>query len=77
MRVTRNCRDIILAAAKHWIRMLDGGYAFRACNVQDYVWGTEIMACKERGETRSGKPRFHGDIAAAIRSLEKENIGER
>lgn len=54
--------------------MLPGGYRFRAGNVQQYVWGTEILACKERGETRSGKPRFYGDVASAIRSLEKENI---
>jgi len=54
--------------------MLPGGYPFRVGNVQEYVWGTEILACKERGQTRSGKPRFHGDVAAAIRSLQKENI---
>jgi hypothetical protein len=69
IRTPRDCRDIIMAAAKHWIRMTPGGYLFRAYNVQEYVWGTEILACKERGETRSGKPRFHADVAAAIPCL--------
>jgi len=38
----RDFRDIIVAAAKHWMRMLPGGYPFRAGNVQEYVWGTDM-----------------------------------
>lgn len=38
----RDFRDILVAAAKHWMRMLLRGYPFRAGNVQEYVWGTDM-----------------------------------
>src|SRR5689334_10909710 len=75
---TRNdCRSIIIEAAKNWVSLMPGGLVFRARNVQEHVWGTQILACKERGNTLSGKPRFHADVSAAIRQLEKDNVVQK
>jgi hypothetical protein len=47
---------------------------FRAGHVREHVIGTQILACKGRGATRSGKPRFHADVLAALRQLEMDNV---
>lgn len=67
-------RSIIIDAAKRWIWLMKGGFLFRTRDVQEHVMGTQILACKDRGYTLSGKPRFHADILSALRELEKDNL---
>lgn len=67
-------RETIVDAAKRWIRLMPGGLVFRTKDVQRHVLGTQVIACQGRGHTPSGRPRFHTDVMAAIRSLQKERV---
>lgn len=72
--MVHNSRDAIIDATRRWIWLLPTGRAFRSAELHRYLWGTQALACQDRGSTRAGTPRFQSDVATAIRTLEREGV---